>query len=80
MGFVGTLGFDQFLGISDLFWFILALNVGLFVVVVILLRLTYSSYPACPIHHCELQYNLSLDAYYCKLCSGFVQSPEQLKR
>jgi len=62
------------------FWFVFVLNVGLFILIIILLRLTYSTYATCPIHHCEVQYIPSMDVYYCKLCSDYVASPEQIKR
>jgi hypothetical protein len=80
MGFVGMLGLRQIMGIADFFWFVLALNVGLFILVVIALRMTYSTYAICPIHRCEVQYIPSLDAHYCRLCSDFVESPEQVRR
>ena len=74
------LGLRQITATMQFFWFVLVLNVGVFLLIVILLRLTYSTYAACPVHHCEVQYLPSLDAYYCKLCSDYVVSPEQVKR
>ena len=79
MSYESTLG-PPIVSTDLFFWFVFALNVGVFLLVIILLRLTYSTYPACPIHRCEVQYLPSLDTYYCKLCSNYVTLPEQLKR
>lgn len=70
----------EVVGSVEFFWFVFVLNVGLFILIVILLRLVYSTYAACPIHHCEVQYIPSMDIYYCKQCSDYVASPEQIKR
>jgi len=80
MIFQSTLGLSEVAGYLQFFWFVFILNVGLFLLIVILLRLAYSTYAACPIHHCEVQYVPSLDVHYCKLCSDYVASPEQIKR
>jgi hypothetical protein len=80
MVFQSGLAATEATGYFEFFWFVFVLNVGLFLLVVVLLRLAYSTYAACPIHHCEVQYLPSLDAYYCKLCSDYVTSPERIKR
>ena len=75
-----VLGSSEVAGFLQFFWFVFALNIGLFLLIVILLRFAYSTYAACPIHRCEVEYIPSLDAHYCKLCSDYVTSPEQIKR
>jgi len=80
MGLQIAFSLYEIVGTTQFFWFVFLFNVGLFILVMILLRLTYSTYATCPIHHCEVQYMPPLDTYYCKLCTGYVASPEFVKR
>jgi hypothetical protein len=63
-----------------LFWFIFLLNVGLFLVIIILLRFAYPTYATCPIHNKQLRYISMVDQYYCDECGGYIASPKQIKR
>jgi len=77
---LSSLGASEAAGFFQFFWLVFALNVGLFLLIVILLRFAYSTFPVCPIHRCEVEYIPSLDVHYCKQCSDYVTSPEQIKR